>query len=210
MQDATLQILFLGEHATWAHLSRIISQAPHASLQVRRLDSLTELFQALPLGRSDAVVIDIHAWNFRGLHYVEKVRAQYPSFPIVALYSTAIPGLESKATACGASRTISVEQLSADALQSSLDSILAEPNSKFPLEKTPQLPLPPSDPNSGITVTFSKNQVITHALSNLLCVIAANADLLSDAPQAPNGNRRPLTEIKKAARSAAALMRHLK
>jgi len=69
------------------------------------------------------------------------------------------------------------------------------------------LPLSSSD---GVTLTFSKTHVITHALNNLLCVISANADLLSDRLDISGQEARPLFEIKKAARSASALMRHLK
>jgi hypothetical protein len=74
--------------------------------------------------------------------------------------------------------------------------------------------LPLQNPE-GVAMTFSKNQVITHALNNLLCVISANADILADKLSDSTGpgigpDFRPLSEIKKAAQSAAALMRHLK
>ena len=64
-------------------------------------------------------------------------------------------------------------------------------------------------PNSGSEVS-SKNQVISHALSNLLCVITANADVLADRVGSSGPEGRSLAEIKKAAKSAADLMRLLK
>ena len=207
MQDSLIHILFLGENHSWQKLSHSLSD--DIPLQLHRLDSLADLFQALATGRWQGLVIDIHAWNFRGLHYIEKVRAQYPSFPIIALYSSAIPGLDAKSTSCGASRSIPFTEFSAASVHSAIDSALADVDSQFLLEKTPPPDLQPIDSN-GVTVTFSKNQVITHALNNLLCVISANADLLSDALNGAASINPPLTEIKKAARSASALMRHLK
>jgi hypothetical protein len=56
----------------------------------------------------------------------------------------------------------------------------------------------------------TKNQIISHALSNLLCVISANADLLAEYVNSSGPGTHSLTEIKKAARSAADLMRHIK
>ena len=209
MQDSVFQILFLGEPTSWSKLSRALLDAPDAPLQVHRLDSLAALFHALALGRWEAVVIDVHSWNFQGLHYVEKVRSEYPSFPIIALHSSSIPELDTKATTCGASRCVSLDQLTADSLHSAVVSILADTDSHLILQKSPQMILPLND-SDGVTLTFSKNQVITHALNNLLCVISANADILSDTLNGSASESRPLLEIKKAAKSAAALMRHLK
>ncbi len=209
MQDSAFQILFLGETSSWSKLSQALLDAPDTPLELHRLDSLADLFRALALGRWEALVVDVHAWNFQGLHYVEKVRSEYPSFPIIALYSTSIPALDAKATTCGASRCIALDRLSADALHSAVVSIDSDTDSHLILQKGDQMILPLHD-SEGVKLTFSKNQVITHALNNLLCVISANADILSDKLNGSGPDARPLTEIKKAARSAAALMRHLK
>jgi DNA-binding NarL/FixJ family response regulator len=213
MQGSVLQILFLGEDSTWRRVSQALTGAPKVNLQAQRVESLTELFRAVSdeRGRALALVVDIHAWNFRGLHYVEKVKAQYPTLPIVALYSRAIPEIDAKASACGASRCISFEEFDAESLCGAVESAMAETDTKsdFVLRRTEELNLSLGSAEV-VPLTFSKTQVITHALNNLLCVISANADLLSDT-LGPNGREaRPLFEIKKAARSAAALMRHLK
>jgi CheY-like chemotaxis protein len=209
MQDSVFQILFLGENPSWSKLSQALLAVPDAPVNIHRLDSLSDLFQALALGRWHAVALDVHAWNFQGLHYVEKIRSEYPTFPILALYSPSIPELDTKATTSGASRCISLDQLTADVLHTAVASALSDCNSEFLLQKGTQMHLPLTE-SEGATLTFSKNQVITHALNNLLCVISANADLLSDKLSASGPDVRPLSEIKKAARSAAALMRHLK
>jgi CheY-like chemotaxis protein len=209
MQGSVLPILFLGENSAWTTLSQAIFAAPDTELQLQRVESLSELFRALAEGRWRAVAIDIHAWNFRGLHYVEKVRAQHPSLPIVALHSSAIAELGAKASACGASCCISFDEFGAKALRDAVESALAQAESDFPVCRDVQLDLT-VDGSNGVTLTFSKTQVITHALNNLLCVISANADLLADKLDVNGREARPLFEIKKAARSAAALMRHLK
>lgn len=211
MQGSALQILFLGDDSSWCNVSEALADAPNVNLQVQRVGSLTELFRALADGHWHAVVVDIHARNFRGLHYVEKVRAQHPASPIVALYSRAIPEIDAKANACGASRCISFEEFSAASLRRAVEAVRAEADSKsdFVLRRGEELSLSLGS-SDGVLLKFSKTQVITHALSNLLCVISANADLLSDTLGPSGREARPLVEIKKAARSAAALMRHLK
>lgn len=210
MQDSVLQILFLGEDSSWCEVSLGLADAPKVNLQVQRAESLTELFRTLAEGCWHGLAVDIHAWNFRGLHYVEKVRAQYPALPIVALYSRAIPEIDTKASACGASRCISFEEFDVESLRGAVESAMAEADSKsdFVLRRSEELNLSLGS-SDGVPLTFSKTQVITHALNNLLCVISANADLLSDTLGPSGREARPLFEIKKAARSAAALMRHL-
>jgi DNA-binding NarL/FixJ family response regulator len=212
MQDSVFEILFLGENSAWAQLCQALRAAPDASLRVQRLESLDDLFHSLAVGCWHALLVDVHAWNFQGLHYVEKVRSEYPAFPIVALFASGVPDLDKKAIISGASRCLRIDQLTTDALYSAVASTLADTKSQFILQRGTQSPLPLRDPDG--VITFSKNQVITHALNNLLCVIAANADILSDKLSASaTGSRadlRPLSEIKKAAQSAAALMRHLK
>ncbi len=209
MQDSVLKILFLGEDPSWAELSQSLGEMPSGPLEVRRLDSLADLFQSLADGDWHAVVIDVHAWNFQGLHYVEKVRSEYPAFPILALYSPSIPELDAKALTCGASRCLPLLYLTAATLHNAVTAILVEHKAHSHLRKAAQMQLTfpiPDAPN----FPSSKNQVITHALNNLLCVISANADVLADHLTATGPDAHTLLEIKKAAQSAAALMRQLK
>ena len=60
------------------------------------------------------------------------------------------------------------------------------------------------------TTSSTRAQVISHALNNLLCVITANADILSEHVDASGPGVRSLSEIKRAAKSASDLMRLLK
>jgi DNA-binding NtrC family response regulator len=209
MFDAEFQILFLGENFFWSTLSQALESSPSSGLQARRLDSLAALFLSLAETRWHAVVLDVHAWSFQGLHYVEKLHSEYPGLPIIALYSPSVPDLASKALTCGASRCLPIDSLSADSLRSVVAASLADQKSQSLLRRSSQLHLTFSNSDDP-SFAGSRNQAITHALNNLLCVINANADILADHLNATGPGSHSLTEIKKAAQSAAALMRHLK
>ena len=56
----------------------------------------------------------------------------------------------------------------------------------------------------------SKIELVSHALNNLLCVINANADMLADQLNGSQTGVRSVDQIKKATKTAAELMRHLK
>ncbi len=209
MQDSVLQILFLGEDAAWEKLSEVLAQSLGANLHARRADSLAGLFEVLAVGRFHAVALDVHAWNSAGLLFVEKVRTVYPALPILALYPPAAPEFDAKAVTSGASLGFPVDLLSPDLLRSSILTCLADPKAQSPVQKGSQMDLSWNAPDKT-TFPSTKNQVITHALNNLLCVISANADILADQLHAVGPDARPLVEIKKAAQSAAVLMRQLK
>lgn len=209
MQDPVFQILFLGEDLAWSKVSRAIAEAPAASLKVHRPHSLNELFLVLAGGNWQAVVLDVHAWQFQGLHSVEKIRSEYPALPIIALYSPALPDLEAKAATCGASRTLILDEFTADALRDALVSCISEHKSRSHFRKASPMHLKLEIPETAPFPT-TKNQIISHALSNLLCVISANADLLADHVNSNGPGTHSLSEIKRAARLAADLMRHIK
>jgi CheY-like chemotaxis protein len=207
MSNSSFHLLYLGEDLAWSKLSRAIAVAPRASIKIHRAQSLNELFLVLAGGRWQAVALDVLAWNFQGLHYVDKIRSEYPSLPILALYSSAANDLENKAKNVGASHTLAVESLDSDTLLSAIFSTLADLH-----------PHPHARKDSSVPVTFnladqapsSRTQAISHALNNLLCVITANADLLAEHVNGSSNGEHSLTEIKKAAKSASDLMRQLK
>jgi DNA-binding NarL/FixJ family response regulator len=209
MHDSDLKVLFLGEDPSWSIISQALADAPRASLVLRRLDSLDDLFKTLAADHYHAVAFDVHAWNFQGLHYVEKVRSEYPVLPILALYSSSIPDLDFKALTCGASRCLPLDSLSADMLHAAIASCLAANKSQSRLRKAAQMQDSANISDASVFPS-SKTQFIAHALNNLLCVISANADILADHLNSSGPGTRNLSEIKKAAQTAAALMRQLK
>lgn len=207
MSNSPFHLLYLGEDLAWSKLSQALANAPRASVRIHRAQSLNELFLVLAGGRWHAVALDAHAWNFQGLQYVDKVRSEYPSLPILALCSSSVNDLENKATNAGASSTLALESLNSDSLLSAIFSTLADLHSHSYVRKDsavqPSFDLPNSSPNN-------RTQAISHALNNLLCVITANADLLAEHVPHSSPGERSLTEIKKAAKSASDLMRQLK
>jgi DNA-binding NarL/FixJ family response regulator len=209
MSDSVFQILFLGENSSWSKISQALEEAPGAPLRLRHIDSLADLFQALAVDTWHAVALDVHAANFQGLHFVEKIRSEYPALPIVALYSPSVPDLDAKAITCGASRCLSFDHFTAHALHRAVYSCFSDMKFQSHLEKGSQMPLS-LDSSDSSAFPSSNNQVIAHALNNLLCVISANADILFDQFDHSAPGSRSLAEIKKAAQSAAALMRHIK
>jgi len=212
VQDPTFEILFLGENSAWSKLLKLIEEDTSASLNLQRRGSLSGLLQTIAAGRCHAVALDVNAWNFQGLHFVEKVRSKHPTLPILAIYSPSHPNLDSKALTSGASRCFSLENLSPEALYTAVASSLAETYSQPHVRKESPMQLSSTDTinSTGSGFPVSKNQLITHALNNLLCVISANADVLADHLSSSGPGAHSLTEIKKAAQSAAALMRTLK
>jgi DNA-binding NarL/FixJ family response regulator len=210
MSNSPLQILFLGEDSAWATLTRALSAAQHASLKIHRTQSLNELFLVLAGGRWHAVALDVQAWNFQGLHYVDKIRSEYPAFPILALYRSGVRDLENKAKNVGASQCLALESLSADSLSSALLSILADRKSDSYLRKESAVQLTFNLPSDHALPSSTRTLAISHALNNLLCVITANADLLAEHINGSSRGVHSLSEIKRAAKSASDLMRQLK
>jgi hypothetical protein len=96
--------------------------------------------------------------------------------------------------------------MNSDTLLSAIFSTLADLHAHSPArnDSTAQLTFNLPDPASQ-----SRTQAISHALSNLLCVITANADLLAEHVSGSAHGEHSLTEIKKAAKSASDLMREL-
>jgi len=207
MSNSPFHLLYLGEDRAWSRLSQALAAAPRASIKTHRAQSLNELFLVLAGGRWHAVALDVHAWNFQGLHYVDKVRSEYPSLPILALYSSAVTDLANKATNVGASHTLALEDLDTDTFLSAIFSSLADlhPYSQPRKDSSVITAFNLSD-----TTPSSRTQAISHALNNLLCVITANADLLAEHVPHDSTGERSLIEIKKAAKSASDLMRQLK
>jgi DNA-binding NarL/FixJ family response regulator len=207
MSTPQFHLLFLGEDSAWSTLTEALAAAPRASLRVHRAQSLNELLLVLAGGHWHAVALDVHAWNFQGLHYVDKLRSEYPNLPILALYSSSRPDLPNQAKNVGTSHCLALESLSGDALFTAVAAILADTQSDSHRRKDTPVPVTPNLPDPSSSA--ARNRAISHALNNLLCVITANADILADHVGASSPGEHSLSEIKKAARSVSELMRHL-
>jgi len=209
MHDQSFQILYLGEDLAWSKISTSLTDAARLNLKIHRAQSLNELFLILAGGVWDAAAIDVQAWKYQGLHYVDKIRSEYPAFPILAVCPILESDLALKAKTSGASRCLPLEQFTPEAIHLAVLSCVSEKKSQSHLRKAPPMQVGFEVPDSASAMA-SKNQVISHALSNLLCVISANADVLAEHVEPSGPGVHSIAEIKKAAKSAADLMRLLK
>ena len=208
MYDSAFQILFLGEDLAWSKIAASLSDVAASNLKIHRAQSLNELFLILAGGEWHAAAVDVQAWNFQGLHYVDKIRSEYPAFPILARHSSSTTDIARKATNSGATRCLPVESLNAEALRGALLACISERKARSHSRKASPMQVTFNIPDS--TTSSTKAQVISHALNNLLCVITANADILSEHVDASGPGVRSLSEIKRAAKSVSDLMRLLK
>jgi len=209
MYDPVFQILFLGENPSWLRVSHALAEAPDAPLHVHRSHSPAELNRLLAAGRWDALAIDLHAWSFQGLRVIQKIRADYPAIPVFALLYPSVKDLEDKARQAGASHCLPLNQFSAEALHIALLASHSANKTQAHLRKSSPMDLAPSDPRHDRPFPASRMEAISHTLNNLLCVISANADVLADHLGDSDPAAHSVAEIKKAAKSAADLMRRL-
>ena len=208
MYDPVFQILFLGENPSWLRVSNALAEAPQAPLHVHRSQSPSELFRLLAGGRWDALAIDLHAWSFQGLRVVQKIRDEFPAIPVFALLYPSVKDLHKKAQQAGASHCLSLNQLTADTLHTALLGVYAKQKSQTHIGKASKMEPALGIPDHG-RFPASRMEVISHALNNLLCVISANADILAEHLPESDPATHSVAEIKKAAKSAADLMRYL-
>ena len=209
MSDNVLNILFLGERPSWLKLSQAILEAPDVPLRVHRAQSPSDAFRMLYARKWDALTIDLHAWSFQGLLSLQKIPSEYPAMALIAPVYPTVKELEKRAVQAGASRCLSLDKLTARELHAAIVSIIIEKKAEFQNQKGQEMQLERAlsgeDP-----LHRSKVELVSHALNNLLCVISAYADILADQVPGPEPAVRSINEIKKAAKSASDLMRHLK
>jgi CheY-like chemotaxis protein len=209
MYDPVFQILFLGENPSWLRVSHALAEFPEAPLHVHRSQSPSELFRLLASGRWDALAVDLHAWSFQGLRVVQKIRDEFPAIPIFALLYPSVKDLDTKARQAGASHCLSLNQLTVEMLHAALLEVHAENKTQAHLRKGSLMDLAPGDLRRDERFPTHRLGTVSHALNNLLCVISANADLLADRLDGSDPAAHSVAEIKKAAKSAAELMRRL-
>ncbi len=208
MFDPVFQILFLGENPSWLRVSHALAEAPGAPLRVHRSQSPSDFYRLLAAGHWDALAIDLHAWSFQSLRVVQKIREEFPAIPVFALLYASVKDLDKKAQQAGASHCLSLDQLTADVLHNALLASHSENKAHAHLSEGSQME-PIIDPRHDKRFPANRMDVISHTLNNLLCVISAHADILADRLQDSDPAAHNVAEIKKAAKSAADLMRHL-
>jgi DNA-binding NarL/FixJ family response regulator len=203
----SFRCLFLGENPSWLKITKALAQSPFVSLTVQRAYSFDDACRALSTGPGDAVALDLHASNFQALDSIQKFRSELPVFPILALFDPSAQDLATKALRAGASRCLSLHDLTAETMHHAIRSLIPERKTQPAVQK-----------DSDVGLYFRKDsahppsraEVVSHAVNNLLCVINANADVLADHFADSTLAAHSVHEIKKAAKSAADLIRSLK
>jgi DNA-binding NarL/FixJ family response regulator len=203
----SFRCLFLGENPSWLKITKALAQSPFVSLTVQRAYSFDDACHALSTGPGDALALDLHASNFQALDSIQKFRSELPVFPILALFDPSAQDLATKALRAGASRCLSLHDLTAETMHHAIRSLIPERKTQPAVQK-----------DSDVDLYFRKDsahppssaEVVSHAVNNLLCVINANADVLADHFADSTLAAHSVHEIKKAAKSAADLIRSLK
>jgi DNA-binding NarL/FixJ family response regulator len=207
MLAQSFRCLFLGENPSWLKITKALAQSPFVSLTVQRAYSFDDACHALSTGPGDALALDLHASNFQALDSIQKFRSELPVFPILALVDPSAQDLATKALRAGASRCLSLHDLTAETMHRAIRSLIPERKTQPAVQK-----------DSDVGLYFRKDsahppsraEVVSHAVNNLLCVINANADVLADHFADSTLAAHSVHEIKKAAKSAADLIRSLK
>lgn len=203
----SFRCLFLGENPSWLKITKALAQSPFVSLTVQRAYSFDDACHALSTSPGDALALDLHASNFQALDSIQKFRSELPVFPILALFDPSAQDLATKALRAGASRCLSLHDLTAETMHHAIRSLIPERKTQPAVQK-----------DSDVGLYFRKDsahppsraEVVSHAVNNLLCVINANADVLADHFADSTLAAHSVHEIKKAAKSAADLIRSLK
>ena len=206
----SFRCLFLGDNSSWLKITESLAQSPLVSLSVQRASSSAAALNTLSTPSWDALVLDLHASDFQALDSIQKFRSQLPAFPVLVLLEPPAQDFADLATLAlqaGASRCLSLHDLTAETMHQTILSLIRA-------RKTP----PPLRTDSDLCLYFrpdsahppSRAEVVSHAVNNLLCVINANADVLADHFASSGLAAHSVHEIKKAAKSAADLIRNLK
>ena len=209
MSNAGSQVLFLGELPFWLKISQSIVEAPSSSFQICRAHSLTDALRRLHAEPWHAVLLDLSHPSAQEFLAARKLHDQLDSVPVVALLPIVDPQFQQAALAAGSASSLVLADVNVASLQHALVTAINTETLRNSSRKVISMSFPFEQP-AGDGRPVSKLDAISHAVNNLLCVINANADILSDQLDASHNATRSVTQIKKATKSAADLMRLLK
>jgi len=209
MSTTSSQVLFLGELPFWLKISQSVVEAPAGSFEIHRSSSLRDAIRRLVNERWQALLLDFSHPSAQELLAARRMHTGISSIPVVALLPIADPRFQNAADTAGAAISLVLSDVNSASLQHAVISAIgANKNRKgFRKGSSMQFPL---DSQSLERLPSAKVAAISHAINNLLCVINANADILIDQLDNAHNASRSVSQIKKATKSAADLMRLLK
>jgi len=209
MSNPGSQVLFLGELPFWLKISQSVVEAPAASFEIHRSSSLRDALRRLDAERWQALLLDLSHPSAQELLAARKLHTGINSIPVVALLPIADPQFQKAANAAGAATSLLLNEVNSATLQNAVVSAINSASARKSVRKG--LPMQLSLDSTGLDrLPTAKVDAISHAINNLLCVINANADVLTDQLEATHNAIRSVSQIKKATKSAADLMRLLK
>lgn len=209
MSNAGSQILFLGELPFWLKISQSIVDSPSSSFQISRATSLSDAVRRLNSEPWHALLLDLSHPSAQELLAARKLHDRIDSVPIVALLPISDPQFHKAAAQAGAASSLVLADLNVSSLQHALVTAINTETLRNSSRKGTNMSSP-FEQASHERLPASRLDAISHAVNNLLCVINANADILSDQLEATHNAVRSLTQIKKATKNASDLMRLLK
>jgi DNA-binding NtrC family response regulator len=209
MSHDKLHILFLGQLPIWLKVAQATLEAPGASIQLHPAISLQDAMHCLATEKWDAVFLDFKHSPAKELLLALQLHSVFHAIPAIALLSFSDSKLEGEALSSGAATCLAIDRITAEDVQNAAIAAISNGKSANSVRKATQMH---SMRNSAEKEIFpgSKIELVSHTLKNLLCVINANADILADQVHGSQPGVRSVDEIKKAAKTAAELVRHLK
>src|SRR5579883_1939894 len=205
MSYSSSQVLFLGELPFWLKISQSIVEAPAAPFQIQRSPSLRDALRRLDAEQWHALLLDLSHPSAQELH------DGLGAIPLVALLPIDDPQYRNAANSAGAAASLLLDDVSAASLQHAVLSAINTNTIRSSHRKGTSMTLPlDHSPLASDRLPTARVDAISHAINNLLCVINANADILTDQLESTHNAVRSVSQIKKATKSAADLMRLLK
>ena len=209
MSTSGSQILFLGELPFWLKITQSILEAPASSFQFSRANSLSDAVRRLNSQPWQALLLDLSHPSAQELLAARKLHDGLDSVPVVALLPISDPQFQEAAASAGAAASLVLADVNVASLQHALVTAINTETLRNSARKVSSMSFP-FEQAAVDGRPVSKVDAISHAVNNLLCVINANADILTDQLDPAHNAGRSLTQIKKAAKSAADLIRLLK
>ena len=209
MSTSGSQILFLGELPFWLKICQSILEAPSSSFQFSRAHSLNDAVRRLNSEQWHALLLDLSHPSAQELLAARKLHDGLDSLPIVALLPISDPHFHEAAAQAGAASTLLLSELNVASLQHALVTAINAETLRNSSRKESPMSFP-FENSSSDRLPANKIDAISHAVNNLLCVISANADIITDQLEATHNATRSLTQIKKATKNASDLIRLLK
>jgi len=204
------QVLFLGELPFWLKISQSVVEAPAAPFEIHRSASLRDALRRLDAERWHALLLDFSHPSAQELLAARKLHTGIGSIPVVALLPIGDPQFQNAAAAAGAASSLLLDDVNSHSLQNAVISAIGANDKDRKGSRKGSAMQFSLDSQSLDRLPSAKVDAISHAINNLLCVINANADILIDQLDNTHNVSRSVSQIKKATKSAADLMRLLK